>query len=58
MVPDEEGFYTVDDMLLTKEQMLEYFGLRNDPKRSGRRTKEYRWPKSTLLKNTAGDFEC
>jgi hypothetical protein len=26
-MPDEDGFYTLDDMKLTKQQMLEYFGL-------------------------------
>ena len=53
MVPDEEGFYTIDDMELSKEQMLEFFGLTNSKKRVGLSHKKYRWPKGrwgTLLK--------
>ena len=26
-MPDENGYYTVDDMKLTRKQMLEYFDL-------------------------------
>ena len=39
-MPDENGFYTIDDMELTREQMLEYFGLM--PSRQGR--PDRKWP--------------
>ena len=39
-MPDENGFYTIDDMKLTREQMLRYFDL--IPPRSGR--PERKWP--------------
>merc|ERR1712179_881866 len=39
-MPDENGFYTIDDMKLTREQMLRYFDL--IPPRSGHPDKK--WP--------------
>ena len=61
MVPDEEGFYTIGDMELSKEQMLDFFGLRNGKKRAGLSYKRYRWPKGrggTLLKILQGTLSA
>ena len=41
-MPDEDGFYTIDDMKLTRKQMLEYFDLIPREHFSG--LPEYKWP--------------
>ena len=52
MTPDENGDYTIDDMILTEDQTLSYFGLSGKRSgiygRSGIRSQSSRWKKYTL----------
>ena len=41
-MPDEDGLYTIDDMKLSRKQMLEYFDLIPREHLSG--LPEYKWP--------------
>ena len=40
---NEKGNFVVDDMILTKEQAMSYFGIR-----SGKQNESYRWPNGIL----------
>ena len=49
LLPDEKGFYTIGDMMLSKQQTLDYFGLElGQSGRSGIPNKSYRWPNGEL----------
>ena len=49
LLPDEKGFYTIGDMILSKQQTLEYFGLGlGQSGRSGIRDKSFRWPNGEI----------
>ena len=52
-MPDENGFYTIGDMMLSKKQTLGYFGLQTKKSkflggRSGHWNKDYKWPNRTM----------
>ena len=53
LLPDENGFYTIGDMMLSKKQTLGYFGLQTKKSkflggRSGHWNEDYRWPNGTM----------
>ena len=45
-MPDENGFYTIDDMKLTRQQMLEFFDLKPLGFNSG--FPDLKWPDGIL----------
>ena len=44
---NEEGNFVIDDMILTKEQAMSYFGISSNYN-SGKQGERYRWPNGIL----------
>ena len=61
LLPDENGFYTIGDMMLSKKQTLEYFGLQTNKSkflggRSGHWNEDYRWPNGIMPYQFSNEF--